>query len=473
MVRQILVGVLLLVPMAFSVLLPLAPIPIELSTSKQVIFSASMTNNTVAEIEALQTMLDYAPWMGKSWQKLGRLQLDLEKYDEAITAFHHAQSVNQLTNEGMLWMADALLSSGNVSEAQNLLRKFSQLDEVDPFVFLQAALLQTSMNDTYGALATLLKGYEIDPQNGEINFEIGLHFLVSEPDKALPFLQRASELNPSNAPLCQVLISVIEQFVSTGENGDLYLAIGQTLSSYEEWEAAQRVFQKATEINSGKGQAWAFLAEALQQSGKDSKEYILKAQELAPEDEMVNGLSGLYYRRQGNSELAITYLQKALEVNPDAVVWKIEIANTIADMGDLASALEVYQAAVKIDSQNWVPWRALAVFCVTYDYEVAETGISAAQQALELYEGSPALMDLLGTAYLMNENLQEAENYFLQADAIDPHQTAILIHLGQVYLAMGDDEKGIEYLRQAVEYATDKRLLETAEWILSENGYGG
>jgi len=164
------------------------------------------------------------------------------------------------------------------------------------------------------------------------------------------------------------------------------------------------------------------------------------------------------------------YLQKALTANPDALVWEIEAGNTLSELGDLASALGHYQAAAKIDPQAWAAWRALAAFCVTRNYELDPIGLSAARQALKLNQGSPALMDLLGTALMMTNDLDEAEYYFLAADAADPHQPAILIHLGQLFLSKGDNEKGLEYLRQAVEFARDERLLEMAKNILSENG---
>jgi uncharacterized protein HemY len=45
-----------------------------------------------------------------------------------------------------------------------------------------------------------------------------------------------------------------------------------------------------------------------------------------------------------------------------------------------------------------------------------------------------------------------------------------LIHLGQLYLQKGDQEKAFGILRQAAEQAEDVRLKEMAERLLFENG---
>jgi len=124
---------------------------------------------------------------------------------------------------------------------------------------------------------------------------------------------------------------------------------------------------------------------------------------------------------------------------------------------------------VEIDPQSYLPWRALAVFSLTRSYEVETIGLAAARMALQLNPGSPALMDLLGTTLMKIGKLDEALPYFLQADTIDPHQPAILIHLGQLYLAQGEKEKAIEVLQQAVEFARDSRLRDMAINILKEN----
>jgi tetratricopeptide (TPR) repeat protein len=467
--KPLLIGLIILLPMATAIVLPISAHPAELSNARQAVFTANQKMDETAELEALETELSFAPWQGESWQRLGRLRMDVGKPLAAVEAFDKAASLGALTTEGKLWLTDALITTGDSVRARSLLRQFSEAEKVDAFVYLQAALMQRKLNDTYGALATLLKAYAIDPLNGEINYQIGLQFAAVEPDKALSFLEQAGKLIPNRRIECEALTQLIQETGKVGDDSARYQMIGQELSKMNEWDVAQRAFVKATELNPKDGVAWALLAEAAQQNKEDGGQYIAKARDLAPNAELVNGLSGLYYRRQNKNELAMEYLQKAADANPKALVWEIEMANTLDVMGDRPSALKHFQAAVDIDPQNYLPWRALAVFSLTRSYELEDIGLPAAREALQLYKESPALMDLLGTVLMKVGKLDEALSYFQQADAIDPHQSAILIHLGQLYLAQGEDKKAIEVLQQAMKYAQDSRLRDMASSILREN----
>ncbi|PKN90266.1 MAG: hypothetical protein CVU45_03460, partial [Chloroflexi bacterium HGW-Chloroflexi-7] len=417
-IKSFLSGLIILLPIGAALVMPLSPHPVELVSARQQVFTANQNMNETVELEALETELLFAPWQGASWLRLGRLRLNAGKPLGAVEAFDKAAALGELTTEGKLWLTDALISTGDTDSAKNLLREFSNEEIVDVFVFLQAAMTQRSLNDAYGALATLLKAYAIDPLNGEINYQLGLQFAAVEPDKALPFLQQAAKLLPGRQTGCNALILLISQSEKVGETSAGYQMIGQELSTMDEWDVAQRAFVKATELDAEDGVAWALLAEAAQQNGENGTEFITKAQQLAPNAELVNGLTGLYYRRQGKNELAIEFLQKAADANPKAVVWEIEMAATLDVMGDRASALTHFQAAVEIDPQSYLPWRALAVFSLTRSYEVETIGLAAARMALQLNPGSPALMDLLGTILMKIGKLDESLTYFLQADSI-------------------------------------------------------
>ena len=470
LIIKLLLGLGILIPLIITAILPLAARPVLVTQARRQAFSARVANDRLSELSALQTDLEFNPWSGETWQRVGRLQLDLNQYSQAAASLENAQIRGMLSIEGQTWLADAWISSGDTEKAKQLLRNLSFDEEVDPFVFLQAALIQRSIKDTNGALSTLLRAYEMAPENYEINFQIGLLMAVEQPDKALPFLEQCARLKPESADFCHSLAGEVAEKTEPGTYAVRLLSIGQILSLNDEWDVALLAFQKALDFEPQNGVIWAYTAEALQQNGQNGSEAIAKARELAPEDEVVNGLSGLFYRREGNSNEALKYFEKALEANPQGLVWEIEIANTFAEMGDLDAALKHFEVATEIDPQNYLPWRALAVFCLNHNFQITDIGLPAARQSLELNQGSPALMDLLGTILMASGVLDEAEIYFLQADQIDPRQTAILIHLGQLKLLQGERELALDYFDQAMEYAQDQRLFEAAQKLFYENG---
>ncbi len=468
--RQLIVGAFVLIPTLAAFVINLSPLPNDYLNANRDRISYGLKNESALEASSLITLLEYTPWRGDLWLRLGRLQLNQAAFEDAVYAFEQANHSDALSIEGRVWQADALIGNGQVEDARDLLRQFSTLEEVDGFTYLQAALLQRRINDPYGALANLLRGYDIDPLNGEISYQTGLQLAAVEPDQAVAFLTEAAKLDPNRQWICNSLVETITESSEIQGTADRFIYIGQVLSTFGEWDVAQRAFQSAVDADSEYGIAWALLAEAAQQNNLDGKVYIEKAMELAPKSELVNGLHGLYYRRQGKPDLAIIYLDKALVINPQALVWEIEMGNTLAEVGDLEGAHLHFQRAVEIDPQDWTPWRALAMFSITRNYKVSEIGLPAARQALALFPSSPALMDLLGTGLMLEKAYEEAEYYYLQANTIDPNQSAILIHLGQLYLAIDQKEKAMVFLNQAVEFAKDNRLRELANRILVENG---
>lgn len=468
--KSLLLSVCVLSPFLAALILPVYPFPAELKVLRLEASRARNSGEEFSEAAALENLVRYTPWDGEAWQRLGRLYLDLGRFDESVIAFDKAATFHELSNEGQVWYADALFRSGRENEAREYLRGYSLSAEVDPFVFLQAAILQRKISDVSGALVTLLKALEVEPGNGELNYQTGLLLSVSDPDQGLPFLKNAATFSPSRAVNSKTLLDLICKTSVDDSKSLRFIAIGQELATIQEWDVAQMAFEKAVTLDATNAEAWALLAEARQQNGEEGRDFITQALKLDPGVELVNGLSGLYYRRQGNFELALDYLQKAASLNPAAYVWEIEIANTYDTMGNLSSALEHHQNATRIAPNDWQPWRALAEFCLTRNLELEDLGVPAARKALELYDNSPALMDLLGTVLMTTGDLNEALTYFQLADQIDPNQTPILIHIGQLYLLKDDLKLAGEYLRLAREYAKDERLRDLAVRLLLENG---
>ena len=456
-----------LLPLGLSAVLALSPQAFDYFQSNRDVNSAFFSGDAFEEVKGLEEILTYSPWRGELWQRVGRLNLNLGKTIEAIEALERAQSLGLLDSQGKVWLADALLSNGDDDRARDLLRSLDENKDV--FILLQAFALQKELHDTNGVLDTLNKAYELDPGNIELNYQLGVQLVAQDPDTAIKHL-RVAENAPKRELFSRNLIDLIEGTIEISGSSERFIFIGQELSQAGEWGAAERAFQKAVEISPENAEGWALLGESRQQLGEDGSPSLEKAMQLDPSGELVNGLTALFYRRQGKTDAAVFYLEKALKKNPKAAVWEIETGNALANAGELEKALEHYQNAIEIDPADWVSWRALAVFSFTRNYQVSTTGLQAARQALVIYPDSPALLDLMGTGMMMLADLDSAERFFLQADKLDPNQAAILIHLGQLYIAREDKQTGFSYLRRAAEVAQESRLRDMANQLLIENG---
>jgi len=458
---------LILFPLGIVFLIPISPFAAGYLEASHQVKNAYLSGEAAVEIEYGIKLLQFSPWRGDLWQRAGRLYMNNGDLEEAIDAFKHADTLGQLDSQGKVWLADALLGLDEKDQAKEVLRGVSA--EQDVFILMQTAALQRRINDTFGALNTLLSAYSLDSKNCELNYQLGIQLAAQEPDSAGQYLQVALT-DVRRQREAQVLLDLLDNTKDIAGSVERFIYIGQALAQIEEWDVAARAFQQAVDLDPDHAIGQALLAEALQQMGEDGFPALKKAMELDPDGEMVNGLVALYFNRQGKPEVALEYLKRALEANPSAVVWEIETANVLAQMGELEDALKHYQMAIQMDESNWVAWKALAVFSISRNYEVNTIGLNAARKALLLYPNSPALLDLMGTGLMLLGDLDSAERYFLQADALDPDQAAILIHLGQVHIYSGEREIAFGYLRRAAEVAEESRLRDMANRLLIENG---
>lgn len=446
--------------------LSVSSLPIGFTNAEHQARSAAAFGDETGELKALEQVLAYTPWRGDLWERAGRLRLNQNKGKEAAAAFSNAYDHGGLSEQGKVWWADALISSGEEERASSIL---AGLKSVDPVVLRQAAALQIKLQEIPSAISSLERALQLQPDDPEMNFQVGVIIAGIDPNRAHPYLQKA-ENSATVGQLAEYLDESLQLILELELESDRFFQTGQLLAGVEEWESALNALQKAVELDPNASLTWALLGEVQQQVGLDGYAALQKAWQLSPEDEIVNGLLGVYYRRQGKLDLALHYLNEAIELNPNSINWEIEMGNLLADEGELDAALAHYQSAVHKDPQKWSSWRELAVFCIKHNYKVNEAAIPAVREALLLNPASPALLDLMGTAYMMVNELESAERFFLQAEELDPGQAAILIHLGQLALYRDDREKALAYFRQAAQSAQDERLRDLAIQLIRENG---
>jgi len=459
----------ILIPLALGVSGQPLPIPLEHSRALVKLQQARKTGDSGVEMSAIESILTFTPWRGELWQRAGRLYLDTGQVERAILAFDQSDELGELDGQGKIWQVDALIAAGRMDDAREVV-KSAHLE--DPFLLTQAVALLRKAGELEGAREVLIDINRLDPDNDEVNYQIGVLSIVEEPDLAQQAFQmvQADVQQQANA---RYLLEVIYSRSDNENPADWRLIAGQALSQVGEWDAAQQAFQSVVNDDPTHARALALLGESQQQNQEDGQASLEKAFALNPDDELVNALLGLYYRRQGNTEQALVYLERALKINPLAAVWRMEMGGALADAGRLEEGLAQYQAAVDIDRSDPESWYALAKFSISRNYQVEESGLGAARQAVVLAPNNPVYLDLLGTGYMTLGDLDNAERSFLQALQLDPEQAAILIHLGQVSYSRGQKEDAFAYWRRASVSARSDRLKEMAERLLQENNGRG
>jgi tetratricopeptide (TPR) repeat protein len=235
-----------------------------------------------------------------------------------------------------------------------------------------------------------------------------------------------------------------------------------------EWDLAAEAFGRAVSVSPGYAEAWAYLGEARQHTGEDGFPDLSKAHEIDPGSLAVNTFLALYWQRAGDYPRALAHLDAGLAADPDNPSLLAEMGNTYALSGDLDSARVHYERAVESAPSDPRFWRAMAVFSITHEYQLRETGLPAASQAIKLAPKDPASLDVMAQVLFLLGNPGNAQRFLELAIAADPSYADAHLHLALLYLEDGETDLAYQELNKASSLASTssptsehaRRLLE-------------
>lgn len=457
---------LIFLPLLFAGFVRFAPESLSASTANHKALEFEKAGNWFSSAENLKTVLELSGWRADAWQKLGRASFELKEYEQSAEAFEQTRKSSELTFDNIARLGKSYLQLDRVGDAQNLWREISLTAPTDFDFLMETAANQREIGDTFGTITTLLAAYELQPTNLQVNYLLGIHLAATQPQSAVKFLEFSVKSTSPEKSVSESLLSEIEN--SSQDPGLRSVRIGQILSNAGEWDMAASSFDLAVQKDETNAFAWALLGEALQHTGKGGLDELQKALDLEPGSDIANALMALYYRRQNKPELALPYLYRAVKAAPGEATWQVELGNTLADTGDLKSALDHFIAATLADPKDPLTWQSLATFCFTRNVEITPTGLNAARKALELDPQNPQLLDLMGMGLLINGDTDSADRFFSQAITIDPKEASYHLHYGQLYIQEKDCVRAASELRQAISLAKDDRIKSNAERLLSD-----
>ena len=415
-------------------------------------------------------MLAVEPWRADAWEHLGRAEYELSHYDQAAYAFEQARKYNELSYPDVMLLGKSYLQLKRGDDARQLWREISASAPGDFDFLMKIAADQREIGDFHGTVSTLLNAYALKPEDPQVKYLLGIHLAVIQPQSAVRYLERGKSLGGTDAELADSLLNEISQ---PGE-AQLYrtLRIGQILYNAKIWDLAAQAFAVVAQSSESSAYAWALWGEALQHVNGSGLEQLQKALQLDPQSDTANALMALYFRRQNKPEMALPYLYKAVAVSPKEPSWQIELGDTLAETGDLKSALAYLQKATVTAPDDPLAWQSLAQFCFTRNVDIS-TGLEAARKALALDPADPQLMDLMGMGLMINGDLDSAERFIRQAVQTAPEEAAFHLHLGQVFLQQKDCSQAAVELRRAIELSQDERITSNADRLLSDycSGY--
>ncbi len=400
------------------------------------------------------------------WETAGFYAWQAREASLAIGYLERALERGQLSQETLIILGDAYESEADYENAVRAWRAAAQTTGPSIEVLERLAAVHRRTGDTRGLEEDLAALFRLRPE-GAIFFELGLLLAVSDPDRALEYLNQAGAADPDLAEVAAELDRTIRRARLIDDDPAYTLtAVGRTLAARGEWAYAREAFINAVAHNPGYADAWAFLAEARQQTGGDGLPDLQTAYTLDPASLVVNTFYALYAQRQGQYAEALGYLEAALGADPNNPTLLAEMAGTMSALGDIQTAINLFLEAISADPKNPVFWRLLAVFSIENVVQVADLGLPAAREALLLDPDNPAAHDLVGEAYLALENPLLAERFFLEALSRDPEYAPAYLHLGLLKLTAGDTAGARRDLEKVLALAPDTPTGDMAQNIL-------
>jgi len=414
--------------------------------------------------ENLAYAAERLPWRDDLWEVSGDYARLAGASALAVRSYQQAENQGQLSAEGRYHLGQLYLDRGEVDRAV----KTWEAGEGSPEALRSLASLYTRQEQYQEAVDSWQQYLEeVDELTASTVEEVGLLFAAHDPALAVSFLQDAG----FRSDAAQKIYSTLQQ-VQGEEMAYQHLVVGQALGALGEWNLASHAIRQAIDLRPDYTEAWVYWAESLQYLEDPAVEpgrALEQAQTLDPESGLVNLFSGLYWQRQDEHQRALTYFRRAAESWPDRPEVYIEQGYSQAVLGDLEKALSFYQRAVEVNPQRALTYRLLASFCLEFHYQVRTSGLPAARQAVVLDENDPENLIILGRVlFALGDDASALKSYY-RALELAPDYPAAHLYLGRVYVERGDRERAAYHLQQVLQHTRDPALISRAESLLAVN----
>jgi superkiller protein 3 len=331
-------------------------------------------------------------------------------------------------------LALTLLQARQLDEAVTISTHAAALAPTDPLVASIQGQLAEQRGDIHQAVQCYARAVALDPEAGRHHLRLGAVLLqAGEIEVALDHLEQATQLEPAR--------------------GAAWMLLSRALLRVRQPDRALSAAQRAIQLSPGDGATWRQLAAAAETSGQievaleaferattlqANKLWLTAYADLAlAHDRDARGRAALQQAAQidpNDAELAhrlallsqgqerISYLERAIQLDPANVAWRGELARLLATRGQHRAAITHLAQTVDADPHTPAHWTALAEALLrSGDDGAAETNL---RRGLEFTPGSAALWLALGNLLATRRQWIEAFESFVHAAECERSATA-------------------------------------------------
>lgn len=401
-------------------------------------------------------------------EKAGLLAMEAGDSNSAKFYLQQVRDQHLLSSPGFNILGDIAFQEGNISEAIRLWNDALTIKE-NEHIYQKLVAAHRQTGNMQSAIQTQRDLVLLEPNNLENNYQLGLMLAVTEPESALAYLALAGESDPPIDPTINSFARELRSALNRGDPAYPFMISGQKMAAMGEWEFALIAFKHATELNPAYAEAWAYLGESLQQTGRDGRKEMENALNIDPGSTAGNTFMAIYWQRLERYDLALVYLYAATKADGKNPALQVEIGNTLGLMGNIPAAEIHYQSATKLEPNNPIYWIALANYYIRYEIDIKGKAAAAARQAVILAPQDPKSLDTLAQIYLLQENPILAERFLERALTNDGNYAPAHLHSGLASILIGDRLGAYQHFHAAISnsnidspsYEQARRMLDT------------
>jgi tetratricopeptide (TPR) repeat protein len=161
-------------------------------------------------------------------------------------------------------------------------------------------------------------------------------------------------------------------------------------------------------------------------------------------------LRGDYYAEMGKSELALSEINKSLELNPNNWIGYNRLVFYYFDV-DLVKTLENKQKAIALNRGPQLPYLLSTLGSIYETVGIAEKSEEAYQQAFDLSGDSTYYLQVSYAKYFVSGNDRQLIDYWKKQYLLDTTNYDCLWQIAQCYGFLGENEESLRYAEKFIE----------------------
>jgi serine/threonine protein kinase/tetratricopeptide (TPR) repeat protein len=270
---------------------------------------------------------------------LGRLHETAGKHDLAVQEFQHALQLNARDADALSGVAHSYENAGRIQEAETTFQKASALRPDSWVGYNDLGLFYDRQNKYQESIASLRQAIELTPDNAQVYLNLG-----------------AVYIDTGDANLAGDAEQALRKSIALAPSYPAYANLGQLFYTQKRYRESADMTEKALQLNDQNYLVWNNLVNAyvqLQEKDKAAaaRERVIQLAEqsaqLNPQDALVQGKLAYLYARQDSRVKAMARTQTALALSPEDPTVLVDVGDAYEVMGERQLALKYIQKAIE------------------------------------------------------------------------------------------------------------------------------